>query len=133
MKYILPLLLIVFLAGTLFAGAFLDFFQGRSDGNNISLEWKTRGEQNIVSFEIQRKAGYEGDYMSIVQIDPKGSNSYYSYVDRSAYKSSASVYIYRLKINEGASAPASFSNEITVSHSVSSIKRTWGSIKAMFR
>jgi len=133
MKSFLSLLLIVLLAGTLFAGAFLDYFHGRSDGNNISLEWKTRIEQQVVAFEIQRKAGHDGDFLTIATIEPKGSNSFYSYIDRSAYKGSASVYIYRLKINEGSSAPASYSNEITVSHSVSSVKRTWGSIKAMFR
>ena len=133
MKHILSVLFVVFLGGTLVAGAYLDFFQGRSDGNNISLEWKTRTEQNIASFDVQRKAGYEGEFVTIASIDPKGANSFYSYVDRSAYKSNASVYLYRLKINEGVSAPASYSNEITVSHSVSSVKRTWGSIKAMFR
>jgi hypothetical protein len=133
MKYAFSLLLITLLAGTLFAGAFLDFFQGRSDGNNISLEWKTRTEQNLSSFEVQRKAGQDGVYITIANVEPKGSNSYYSYVDRSAYKGSASVYFYRLKITDGTSSPASYSNEITVSHSVSSVKRTWGSIKAMFR
>lgn len=133
MKHVTLVLLTVFLAGTLFAGAFLDFFQGRSDGNNITLEWKTRTEQNLVSFEVQRKAGSEGEFITIATVEPRGSNSYYSYVDRSAYKGSASVYLYRLKINEGSSSPASYSSDITVSHSVSSVKRTWGSIKAMFR
>lgn len=133
MKHVTFVLLTVFLAGTLVAGAFLDFFQGRSDGNNITLEWKTRTEQNLVSFEVQRKAGAEGDFITIATVEPRGSNSYYSYIDRSAYKGSTSVYLYRLKINEGSSSPASYSNDITVSHSVSSVKRTWGSIKAMFR
>jgi hypothetical protein len=66
-------------------------------------------------------------------VQPKGSNSLYTYVDRSAYKDTESVYVYRLKILEASSGPSSYSNEITVSHSVSSVKRTWGSIKAMFR
>jgi hypothetical protein len=133
MKSLLSLLCTLTLAGTLFAGAYLDFFHGRSDGNNITLEWKTRTEQQVASFEIQRKAGADADYVTIATVEPKGSNSYYSFVDRSAYKGTAGVYIYRLKIAEGASSPASYSNEITVSHSVSSYKRTWGSIKAMFR
>jgi hypothetical protein len=122
----------LFVTCSLFAGAFLDYFQGRSDGNNIILEWRTRSETGMQGFEIQRKAGYNGEFLSVATVDPKGSNSYYTYTDRSAFKSSLSVYVYRLKIVDG-NTPASFSNEYTVSHNVSSVKRTWGSIKAMFR
>lgn len=127
---ILAILLLV--AGTAVGGAFLDFFNGRSDGDNIVLEWKTRSESSLLRYEIQRKAGSNGEFVSLATVPPKGSNSLYTYTDRSAYKESESVYIYRLKIVES-SGPASYSNEITVTHSVSSVKRTWGSIKAMFR
>ena len=114
------------------AGAFLEFFQGRSDGNNITLEWKTRTESGLLSYEVQRKAGWQGEFTSVGTVDPKGANSFYTYTDRTAYKTSENVYIYRLRIVEQ-SGPASFSNEVPVSHSVNSVKRTWGSIKAMFR
>ena len=127
---ILAILLVV--AGTAVGGAFLDFFNGRSDGDNIVLEWKTRSESSLLRYEIQRKAGSNGEFVSLATVPPKGSNSLYTYTDRSAYKESESVYVYRLKIVES-SGPASYSNEITVTHSVSSVKRTWGSIKAMFR
>jgi hypothetical protein len=131
MKKPLVALLLLACAGTVFGGAFLDFFQGRSDGDNIVLEWRSRTESNITSYEVQRKAGYNSAFIPVATVDPRGANSLYSWTDRSAYKTSNNLYIYRLKIVEGASA--SYSNEITVSHSVSSVKRTWGSIKAMFR
>jgi hypothetical protein len=133
MKQITGILVIFLLvAGSAFSGAFLDFFNGRSDGDNIVLEWKTRSESNLQRYEIQRKAGSSGEFVTLATVPPKGSNSLYTYVDRSAYKDTESVYVYRLKILE-TSGPSSYSNEITVSHSVSSVKRTWGSIKAMFR
>ncbi|MBL0174868.1 MAG: hypothetical protein IPP94_06345 [Ignavibacteria bacterium] len=116
----------------LISGAFLDFFQGRSDGNNIQLEWKTRAENSVQVFELQRRAGWQGEYLTIATMEPKGSNSFYEYVDRSAYKQQDNVYTYRLRIVD-AGGPAAYSNEVSVSHSVSSVKRTWGSIKAMFR
>ncbi|MBR9977971.1 MAG: hypothetical protein KFH87_07775 [Bacteroidetes bacterium] len=132
-NYISILALILLLVGSAFGGAFLDFFNGRSDGNNIVLEWKTRTETNLLRYEIQRKAGNNGEFIILATVQPKGSNSLYTYVDRSAYKDAESIYGYRLKIVETASGPTSYSNEITVTHSVSSVKRTWGSIKAMFR
>jgi hypothetical protein len=114
------------------AGAFLDYFTGKSDGTNVILDWKTGTESGLVTFEIQRKAGYTGDFVTIGSSDPRGSNSSYEYVDRSAYKQTGNVYTYRLRIVEQGGL-TSFSNEVSVSHSVSSVKRTWGSIKAMFR
>ncbi|MCB2203431.1 hypothetical protein KQI65_01680 [bacterium] len=126
-------LVLLIVSATAFGGAFLDFFNGRSDGENIILEWKTRSESNLLRYEIQRKAGQDGEFVTLSTVNPKGSNSLYSFTDRSAYKATESIYVYRLKIVEASGSPASFSNEITVSHSVSSVKRTWGSIKAMFR
>ncbi len=134
MKHLSSILIVfLLLAGSAVSGAFLDFFNGRSDGDNVVLEWKTRSESNLLRYEIQRKAGQNGDFVSLATVNPKGSNSQYTYIDRSAYKDAESIYVYRLRIVESSSGPTSYSNEITVSHSVSSVKRTWGSIKAMFR
>ena len=132
MKYFTFVCLLVSIASTLVAGAFLDFFSAHSDGNNITVEWKTRVESSLNLFEVQRKAGTNGEYTTLEQIQPKGSYSYYSFTDRSAYKTTDNVYTYRLKIVDEQSLP-SYSNEVVVSHNVSSVKRTWGSIKAMFR
>ncbi len=125
--------ILLLVSATAFGGAFLDFFNGRSDGDNIVLEWKTRSESNLLRYEIQRKAGQDGEFVTLSTVNPKGSNSLYTYIDRSAYKATESIYVYRLKIVDATGGPASYSNDITVSHSVSSVKRTWGSIKAMFR
>jgi hypothetical protein len=127
------LTLLLALTLTASAGAFLEFFNGRSDGDNIILEWRTRSESNLLRYEVQRKAGSTGEFVTLATVQPKGSNSTYSYVDRSAYKDAGNLYVYRLCIVEGASAPASYSNEVSITHSVNSVKRTWGSIKAMFR
>ena len=129
-------ILTIFLLGlsaTLFSGAYLDYFHAKSDGNNITIEWKTQAENGVQSFEIQRKAGSNGEFIAIGSADPKGSNSYYTFIDRSAFKSSLSIYVYRLKIVDGSGNSSGYSNEVTVSHNVSGVKRTWGSIKAMFR
>jgi hypothetical protein len=130
-----PIFLILFTLSfsTLFAGAFLNYFKGHSDGNNVVVEWQTRDESNVNAFEVQRRAGSSTDFVTLATVNPQGSNSSYSYVDRSAYKEAAGVYIYRLKITDRGSDQASYSNEITIYHNSTGVKRTWGSIKAMFR
>jgi hypothetical protein len=129
-KYLLYI--IILLAVTvIYAGAFLEYFQGRSEGEDIKLEWKTGEEVNLQDFKIERKTP-QNSFVEIGTVQPKGSNSYYSYLDQSAYKMSGLIFIYRLKIVD-TNGQASYSGEVTVSHNVSGVKRTWGSIKAMFR
>jgi hypothetical protein len=127
-SYILVLLL---LATVIFAGTFLEYFQGRSEGEDIRLEWKTREEVNLQHFKVERKTP-QSAFVDITTIEPKGSNSYYTYLDQSAYKTDNMLFIYRLKIVD-TNGQVAYSNEVSVSHSVSGVKRTWGSIKAMFR
>lgn len=123
--------IILFIATAVFAGTFLEYFHGRSEGDDIRLEWKTKEETNLQNFKIERKTP-QSPFVEITTVQPKGSNSYYSYLDQSTYKISDMIFIYRLKIVD-TNGQASYSNEVSVSHNVSGVKRTWGSIKAMFR
>jgi len=122
---------ILVVAAAIHAGSFLDYFQGRSEGEDVLLEWKTSAEENLKHFAIERKTP-QNPYIELAIVEPKGSNSYYSYLDEAAYKTAELVFIYRLKIVD-IDGSTSFSAEVTVSHNVSGVKRTWGSIKAMFR
>jgi hypothetical protein len=124
-------ILLLLLATAVFAGTFLEYFHGRSEGDDIRLDWKTREEVDLQNFKIERKTP-QSSFVEITTIQPKGSNSYYSYLDQTTYKPTDMVFIYRLKI-VSTNGQASYSNEVTVSHNVSGVKRTWGSIKAMFR
>ncbi|MGB5287173.1 MAG: hypothetical protein WBQ32_04835 [Ignavibacteriaceae bacterium] len=123
--------LVLLAVAALYAGTFLEYFHGRSEGEDIRLEWKTREEVNLQHFKIERKTP-QNSFVEISTVQPKGSNSYYTYLDQSAYKTTDMIFIYRLKIVD-TNGQTSYSNEVTVSHSVSGVKRTWGSIKAMFR
>jgi len=132
MKMKISYILVISLITTaVLAGTFLEYFQGRSEGEDIRLEWKTREEVNLQHFKVERKTP-QSSFVDITTIEPKGSNSYYTYLDQSAYKTDNMLFVYRLKIID-TNGQASYSNEVSVSHSVSGVKRTWGSIKAMFR
>ena len=125
------ILLVLLFATAIFAGTFLEYFQGRSEGEDVRLEWKTREEVDLQHFKVERKTP-QSSFVEIATIQPKGSNSYYTYLDQSAYKLGDLLFVYRLKIVDS-NGQISYSNEVSISHSVSGVKRTWGSIKAMFR
>ena len=130
-KGILWLFSLLMIVTAVYAGAFLDYFHGRSENDDVRLEWKTSEEVNLQNFIVERKTP-KSSYIEVATLQPKGDNSYYTYLDDSAYKTEGLIFIYRLKImdNDGS---VSYSSEVTVSHSVSGVKRTWGSIKEMFR
>ena len=129
-KYLISFLIIL-TAGLIFAGVDLRTFTVKSYSGNVVLNWETNSESNFNYFVIQRKT-VNGGYVEIGNVSPKSDRTY-EYVDQTAFKTSGQVYVYRLKMvdNDG---NASYSGEVTVAHnSISSVKRTWGSIKALFR
>ena len=130
-KKLFQILLVLSIVGTSLAGAFMEYFHARSEGENVKLEWKTGEESNLKNFIIERKT-QQSAYVELSTISPKGDNSFYTYVDESVYKSSDYVFTYRLRIVD-ADQKISYSSEVSVSPSISGVKRTWGSIKAMFR
>jgi len=106
--------------------------QARSDGNDVSIQWGTTDENLMQEFVIERQASGQSDWNALDPvIAPKGNNSFYEFVDQTAFKANASVYQYRIRIV--ALDGTSYSKIMVVSHNVSSVKRTWGSLKAMFR
>lgn len=131
MKKGLLVFFLVFFVATLFAGAYLTDFRAYDEGENIRIEWETGDENNVRDFVIERKS-QESSFIEVTTLEPKGNNSFYSYLDESIFKTSDYVFQYRLKIadNDG---QVSYSQTITVTPKISSFKRTWGSIKAMFR
>ena len=109
--------------------------QAFSDGVNVTLRWVTENESNITGFEVLRSTNINSGFVSIGSVDPKGP-SMYEFVDNSAFRRTTTVYYYRIKIKYSSGEsfyPALNEQPITVNHSVSGVRRTWGSIKAMFR
>ena len=52
---------------------------------------------------------------------------------RRAFKKITTMYHYRIKISYTNGAMPTYTVDLPVSHTVSGVRRTWGSIKAMFR
>jgi len=122
--------LILVFAGILFAGASLVSFYAKYNGSNIVVTWQTSNEVNVKQFVVQRKT-LNGGYVDLGVVYPQADKDY-EFVDKSTFKSNDQIYVYKLKIvdNDGSE---SYSGESSVVLNVSSVKRTWGSIKALFR
>ena len=130
--YIVSILVPLLVIGVLYAATDLQYFTARSDSDAILLEWKTGVEDNLNRFEIERSASEPNNFIHIGTVSAIGNNSYYYYRDEVMMNSSAPLYYYRLKLidNNGGHV---YSNTITVTHIISGVRSTWGSIKAIFR
>lgn len=126
----ITLLITISLFSYLLADAEIIEFRAEPSPDKITLNWQTGQETNIVSFNVERSINNE-DFIKIGKVNPKGNNSSYEFVDESISRVN-SIYYYRLKV-VNTNGTFQYSESLPVIPNVSSIKRTWGSIKALFR
>lgn len=106
---------------------------------HIMVRWQTEDESGVARFEIYRaqivSGGLPGDFVRVTPnegIAPKGDNQSYEFTDKSVFKSASNVFAYKVRV---VFQNGTFSDsEITRTATTTNIgRRTWGSIKALFR
>ncbi len=114
-------------------------FRATSGSDGITLRWTTSQEDGIKDFAVEKASQVNGQFYQIDgTIAPTGSGSTYQFVDKDLYKTTSSaIFTYRVRA-DGGDGNTYYSNTITQPYDFSSglsgvAKRTWGSIKAMFR
>jgi len=132
-RFILLIVIAVLAAGTVLAIVIKDRPTAQSNGSDVVIRWTTVDESGVLKFEVLRRSGWSGDFLVIGTVDQlRGNNSTYDFTDKSAFKASGGLYQYKVRIVNGQN-PAPETEIVSVSHVSSAAKRTWGSIKAMFR
>lgn len=132
-RLILSLFLALLVVATVSAIVIKDRPTAQSNGSDVTIRWNTSDESGVSRFDVLRRSGTAGDFMIVGSIDQlKGNNSSYEFVDKSAFKSTGGLYQYKVRIING-QVPAPETEIVPVAHLTSAAKRTWGSIKAMFR
>lgn len=131
--HIFLLLLLSGIAGSLQAQSQGDvifrYFNLVSDGADILVEWEVENEKDISRFDLFRRFADENTFTSVISIEPNG-NLKYEFLDDDIFKSSSRTVVYELHVVTE-SKTIKFTKELL--HSPTSIQRTWGSIKSMFR
>ena len=132
-RIILSLLLAVLIVGTLSAIVIKDRPTAQSNGSAVVIRWTTLDETGVQKFEVFRRSGLSGEFSMIGTVNQlKGNNSAYEFTDSDVFKSAGDFYQYKIRIIDGQNN-VSETEAVSVSHVSSTAKRTWGSIKAMFR
>lgn len=116
-----------------------EFFTAKSNGEEISLEWKLQSEDNVEYFQVERKLKDGNDFRPVgSKIKAIGNSNIYRYTDDEFFfkdkpsLQSENIQAYRIKVISKGN-DLSFSNTTYVTHNVSSVRKTWGMLKEMFR
>jgi len=111
-----------------------------SKGDEVQVQWNTNGELGIYNFEIERKSDEVSDFRRIGRIDSKSKggscvncNNAYSFTDNGAFFKTEAGKQFTYRIKSVGSGSEQYSQPISVIHEVSSVKRSWGMIKELFR
>ncbi|RMG66450.1 MAG: hypothetical protein D6722_14990 [Bacteroidetes bacterium] len=107
----------------------LNYYNLTADGSDVLLEWEVQDTRGITEFQIFRRMNNESSGVHVATI-PISSGSAYSYLDDDIFKTDGQVIHYELHIVMPGKTET---YERSLSHNPTSIQRTWGSIKSMFR
>ncbi len=102
-------------------------------GDEILIQWETVNESGVQGFEVERRSDEITEFRKLIRLDGKGSATSYRYVDDGAFFKSASGKRFTYRVKAVGSSFYQYSPTISITHEVSSVRKSWGMIKELFR
>jgi len=133
MRYTLILLVCLILIASIgFSGSRVANLSITTEGRDITISWEMLDQNGVRHFNVERRTADQESFTRInSQVIPRNDSRQYEYVDRSVYKQDNVVVFYRIAIVEY-NGSINYSDPAPLGK-ISSVRRTWGSIKSMFR
>ena len=110
----------------------LKHFEIEQDGRVFEVRWESTAEVDARTYELFRKTGYAADFVLVQSSAAHGAGKEYVVRDDHVYKTALDQIDYRLDVifNDGIRQRLA---EKKVNYTPTAIRRSWGSIKAMFQ
>ncbi len=129
------MLLMLLLAGTnvLAQEVKLRTFDIVEENRDFIITWQMERESGIRSYELKRRTPYSNNqFVAVHTFTPHGPDKQYQYRDTQVYKSAAEQVDYQLEVvYQNGLREIIFSRSLN--YTSTAVRRTWGSIKAMFQ
>lgn len=135
MKSLLLIASLVVLTGAGMASGLVRIseFDIRNEGADFVVSWKTEVEEDVRAFEIQRKTPSSNDqFVKVYDAPGHGPDRSYTFRDTQVFKSGSDKLDYRLEVV--------YTNGVrevlrvqSMNYTSTAVRRTWGSLKAMFQ
>lgn len=131
----IPVLLsaLVLTAASFGYGVKLEYFQVVPEGRDFVIKWQMETEDEVRGYELTRRTPYSNQqFVKVQELSAHGIGIPYQFRDDQVYKSASDQLDYRLEV-----VYENGLREVVLTQSVNytstAIRRTWGSIKAMFQ
>lgn len=127
------LLVLLTAAGSWTGEVRLSFFQVNAEQNDFVVSWQSDVEQEVQAYELQRRTRYtNGEFNLVATVAPHGTGQPYRYVDDQVFKSAAEQVDYRVEVVYENGLRQVLASK-SVNYTPTAVRRTWGSIKAMWQ
>ncbi len=137
MKRIASLILLVLLLGAFTAHPVgtvrMAFFRVSEEAAGMMITWQVELEDGVRTYELMRRTRFtNGRFVSVASLQPHGAGRSYTFRDDQIFKASAEQVDYLLEVVYTDGLREQLAQE-QVNYTSTAIRRTWGSIKAMFQ
>jgi hypothetical protein len=134
-RLILPLFLALIVVGTVYAIVIKDRPTASPSNGNVIVSWTTVSESSVLRFDVMRAQVLQGvpqDFHVAGSVEPQGAGKPYEFVDHDVFKNAGGLFAYKVRVvfQDQSFSDSDIATTMLVSNTY---RRTWGSIKAMFR
>lgn len=99
----------------------------------VVVTWRTDAETGVREFEVlRRSAATGGDYLRLGVVSAHGIGRSYEFVDDDLYKNTTSMADYQV-VAVLANGTRQLLFGAQINYTTTGLRRTWGSLKAMFQ
>jgi hypothetical protein len=113
-------------------GQIFSEYSALPDQNQVVLTWQTKDSFGIRQFVILRSSD-DQNFFEIARVSSLGPGVQHKYIDTNVIFNSGSAMFYKIRAIDESGASVGESGSLLVHPSVSTIFRTWGTLKAVFR
>ena len=115
------------------SGVRLSFFKVQPEGRDFVISWQVDVEEQVREYALARKTHNSNDqFVRIFTIPAHGTGKAYTFRDRQVYKSGSEKLDYRLEVVYTNGVREVITSQ-SVNYTSTAVRRTWGSLKAMFQ
>lgn len=111
----------------------LEYFQVEDLGQEFVVTWKARVEEDVYAYELTRRTALSNEqFIKVFAPEAHGTEKVYTFHDDQVYKSSSEQLDYRLEVVYTNGLREVITSK-SINYTSTAIRRTWGSLKAMFQ
>ena len=130
-KSFLPFIIIL-LISALYANTMFEEYSAEPATNRVTIKWRTTMEQGVTNFVILRSMD-DISFQEVKRVSANGQGTQYTWVDENVIFKTSQIFFYKIRAIDGEDSTIEETESLSVHPNISSIYRTWGAIKAMFR